>query len=252
MKKEKKEVDYSDEFSTLKELHEENIARKFSDEQFNEIFKIAKTSVPTLAVLADRFQNDMMGLLMTLDEATSKWEEVLVLPNAKGNLKGEVKKQISDLEKIIAYFSSKEKPNWGDVGSLANIHESLGRKIYGIYNKHAGYSTTIEAGLKRHSEASLELLSQISYDVEKHEKYDLLQWKIFFSELLEGFQGILHLTNSEEKTTSEKDLRDEAIVLAKKIGDGGLVKYLKKASLKNIQRRISALREEAEILHRKK
>ena len=45
--------------------------------------------------------------------------------------------------------------------------------------------------------------------------------------------------------TPENSLKQEAIDLAKKLDDDELVAYLKNASLKTIQRRIQALREEA-------
>ena len=58
----------------------------------------------------------------------------------------------------------------------------------------------------------------------------------------------------ETKQTSPKktlSLREEAIELALKLGDGELVKYLEKAPMKSIQRRIKALREEVEKMGKK-
>jgi len=323
----KNTTDYSDEFSTLKELHEDNIGRKFSDEEFNEIFSVAEKMQPNLSKHADRFQDDMMGLLMTLDEATHKWEKEKLVRNMKGNPKEEINRMIADLGKVIDYYTNDKSANWGTVGTLANIHESLGKQLYIHYDEHLGYSRSLEEGLKRHSEAAKNLLIQAgeevkNIDAENHLS-DLAKWKKFFEELMEGFQGTPYKIRMNEKLTPEirkkleeifsvsqshaisawaaelidgrkkiteedlkkidnlyktvevykkemkkwddedgkKDsepepkkeepkpakklsLREEAIEIARKLGDKELAKYLNKAPLKSIQRRIKALREE--------
>lgn len=53
------------------------------------------------------------------------------------------------------------------------------------------------------------------------------------------------------KPEKPKSLRDEAIELAKKLGDKELAKYLENAPLKTIQRRIQALREDVEKMGKK-
>lgn len=134
-----------------------------------------------------------------------------------------------------------------------------------FYDKHLGYSHSIEEGLKRHSEAAKKSLIHAATEVEildtKKHLSDLARWQKFFDELMEGFQGTLHKMRMKEEAKPEaqpepkpqpakpekpKSLRDEAIELAKKLGDKELAKYLEKAPLKSIQRRIKALREEAE------
>lgn len=181
----KNTTDYSDEFSTLKELHEDNIGRKFADEEFNEIFSIAEKSSKDLAKHADRFQNDIMGLLMALDEATHQWEEEKLVKDVKGNPKEEIKEMIADLEKVIDYYTSDKNANWGTVGTLANIHESLGKQLYARYEKHTGYSSSIEEGLKRHSEAAKNLLLQARDEVKildsKKHLADIIRWRNFFN-----------------------------------------------------------------------
>ncbi|MBI3501911.1 MAG: hypothetical protein HY063_08960 [Bacteroidetes bacterium] len=203
----KNTTDYSDEFSTLKELHEDNIGRKFTDEEFNEIFSIAEKASKDLAKHADHFQNDMLGLLMTLDEATHKWEKEKLVRSVKGNPKQEIKKMIADLEKVIDYYANDKNANWGTVGTLANIHEALGKQLYIHYDEHLGYSRSIEEGLKRHSEAAKNLLLQAgeevkNIDAENHLS-DLAKWKKFFDDLMEGFHGALYKIKSDEKLTPE-------------------------------------------------
>lgn len=314
----KNTTDYSDEFSTLKELHEDNIGKKFTDEEFNEIFSLAEQTNKDLEKHADRFQSDMMGLLMTLDEATHKWEEEKLIKSVKGNVKEELKEMVSELVKVIDYYANDKNANWGTVGTLANIHEALGKQLYIHYDEHLGYSRSIEEGLKRHSEAAKNLLLQAgeevkNIDAENHLS-DLAKWKKFFEELMEGFQGAFHKIRMNEKLTpeikkkleeifsvsqshavsawaaelidgrreiTEEDLksieerykvverikkeevaeekekspiaklRQEGIDLARKLGDGVLMKYLETAPMRMIHRRISALREEVEKMQRK-
>lgn len=66
--------------------------------------------------------------------------------------------------------------------------------------------------------------------------------------------------DEEEETPSEKkktipvkkpSLREEAIAIAVKLEDKELAKYLEKAPMKSIQRRIKALREEVERMNKK-
>ncbi|MBI2968887.1 MAG: hypothetical protein HYY40_13890 [Bacteroidetes bacterium] len=202
-----KNIDYSDEFSTLKELHEENIGRKFTDEEFNEIFSIAEKENKDFSKHADRFQNEMMGLLMTLDEATHRWEGEKLMSDSKGNPKKKIQEMIADLGKVIDYYVNDKNANWGTVGTLSNIHESLGKQLYIHYDEHLGYSRSIEEGLKRHSEAARNLLLQASSEVKnidaENHLHDLLRWKKFFEELMEGFQGTLHKIKMKEKLTPE-------------------------------------------------
>ncbi len=197
-----KKIDYSDELSDLKEIHEDNIGRRFSDEDFNRIFEIALKSQPDLYKIADRFQSDMMGLLMTLDEATHQWEKEKLVNNVKGDPKKDIEKLMADLKGVIEYFASRKNPNWGDVATLANIHESLGEQLFEKYDKHTGYSRSIEEGMKRHTEASQNLWLQAKSEVEKLDPIkhlpDLVRWKNFFSDLLEGFVGLLKNKNPEK------------------------------------------------------
>jgi hypothetical protein len=67
--------DYADEFRTLKDLHEDNIGRKFSDHDFNEIFSIAKSKKKNLEKLSTALDYDIMGFLKALDEATDEWDK---------------------------------------------------------------------------------------------------------------------------------------------------------------------------------
>jgi hypothetical protein len=67
--------DYADEFRTLKDLHEDNIGRKFSDHDFNEIFSIAKSKKKNLEKLSTALDYDIMGFLTALDEATDEWDK---------------------------------------------------------------------------------------------------------------------------------------------------------------------------------
>ena len=55
----------------------------------------------------------------------------------------------------------------------------------------------------------------------------------------------------EGKPNKKLSLKEEAIDLARKLGDKELAKYLENAPLKTIQRRIQALREDAEKMQRK-
>lgn len=199
-------TDYSDEFSTLKELHEDSIGRKFTDEEFNEIFSTAEKSNPGLFKIADRFQSDMMGLLMTLDEATRTWENISFEKKA-GKNPNDVSEMISDLEKVIDYYTNYKNPNWSIVATLAHIHEELGEQLYENYEKHLGYSKSVEEGIKRHSSASKELLREVFKRITQLQKKsypaDLGRWKKFFTELLEGFVGIL--PKLKVKATLQKD-----------------------------------------------
>ena len=217
----KNETDYSDEFSTLKELHEDNISRKFTDEEFNEIFSIAEKENKDLAKHADRFQNDMMGLLMTLDEATHKWEEEKLVKSVKGNPEEEIKIMISDLGKVIDYYVNDKNASWGTVGTLANIHESLGRHLYRNYQEHLGYSKSVEEGIKRHSAAAIDLLIHANEEVRnldpKNHLPDLARWKNFFQDLLSGFQGVLLKMESDEKLTPPESEPKEEAKLTKKL-----------------------------------
>jgi hypothetical protein len=198
----KNTTDYSDELADLKQLHEENIGRKFSDEEFNEIFKEAIKMETGLLKHAQRFVDDMMSLLMMLDDATNQWEKERLVSNVKGNPKEDIKKMMTDLKKVIEYFASNKNPNWGDVGTLAHIHEALGEKLYEKYDKHTGYSKSIEEGMKRHTEASQNLWLQAESEIQnldpKKHLPDLIRWRNFFSDLLEGFQGILIKIDSKE------------------------------------------------------
>lgn len=252
-----KAIDYSDELSALKELHEDNIGRKFTDEQFNKIFETALKTQADLYEHATEFTDNMMGLLMTLDDATNEWQAKLPNKKSLNNPFSEIQKIISDLRKVIDFYANNKNANWSTVGTLANIHGELGESLYENYDKHTGYSKSVEEGIKRHSTAAKNLLEQASEEVENMdaEKHlpDLLRWKKFFEELLEGFPwAIMQIRDKEssetEHTSSPNSLREEAIELAKKLGDDELEKYLETASLKSIQRRIQALREEVELV----
>ncbi len=117
------------------------------------------------------------------------------------------------VKKVIEYFALKTNPDWGDVGSLANIHESLGEQLYEKYDKHPGYSRSIEEGMKRHTQASQNLWLQAESEVEKLDPIkhlpELVRWKNFFSDLVEGFSGLLKkgtLEKNDPKHSSDQRL----------------------------------------------
>jgi len=197
-------TDYSDELADLKRLHEENIGKKFTDEQFNGIFIEAMKMEVGLYKRAQRFADDMIGILLLLDEATHKWKEESEKIKSKENPYDDIKQNIVKLEKVIDYFANDDKANWGNVGTLAHIHEELGEMLHEKYDKHLGYSPSIEAGLKRHSTASRELLEEVSKRMEelksKPHSDDIWRWKEFFKDLISGFLGVLAIIKDNNET----------------------------------------------------
>lgn len=69
-----KDIDYSDEFRELRIMHEDNMGRKFTDDEFNAIFELALRKNKLFYKNALDLQNNFMGFLMTMDAATSEWE----------------------------------------------------------------------------------------------------------------------------------------------------------------------------------
>ena len=67
-------IDYANELSSLKELHEDNLSRNFTDEEFNEIFARAEKLYPELFNYAQKFEKVVSILLVKLHEATMEWE----------------------------------------------------------------------------------------------------------------------------------------------------------------------------------
>lgn len=68
------QIDYSDELHELKTLHQENMGRKFTDGQFNEIFTIAMRQNKLFYKNAIELRDNLMGYLMSMDQATTEWE----------------------------------------------------------------------------------------------------------------------------------------------------------------------------------
>ena len=67
------ELDYSDEFRVLKDLVENDTARKFTDPQFNEIFSIALKKEKRLKQMAVDLEAHNNGFLMIMYEAINEW-----------------------------------------------------------------------------------------------------------------------------------------------------------------------------------
>jgi hypothetical protein len=67
------ELDYSDEFRVLKDLVENDTARKFTDPQFNEIFSIALKKEKLLKQMAVDLEAHNNGFLMIMYEAINEW-----------------------------------------------------------------------------------------------------------------------------------------------------------------------------------
>lgn len=67
--------DYSDDLRSLKSLHEENLGRRFSDDEFNEIFSIALGKNPKMEKAAVELDRNILGYLMAMDEATDEWDK---------------------------------------------------------------------------------------------------------------------------------------------------------------------------------
>jgi hypothetical protein len=65
--------DYSDDLRALKSLHEDNVGRKFSDDEFNEIFSLAILRNKAMEKHAIELNNGIMGFLMTMDQITDEW-----------------------------------------------------------------------------------------------------------------------------------------------------------------------------------
>lgn len=71
-----KEIDYSDVLHELKILHEENVGKKFTDDQFNEIFAIALKRNEQLYEISIELRDNVLEFLMALDKATDEWKRI--------------------------------------------------------------------------------------------------------------------------------------------------------------------------------
>lgn len=343
-------IDFADELNILKILFEEDCNREFSNEDFNAIFSIAEKANKDLLKKLQSVEGHLEGFLMAMDEALTEWDVT------KGNLHGaasnEVTKLIEDVKHVVDFLAAQPKPDWGTVGTLYHIHESLGEQLREKHTQHLGYSKSVEDGMKRHTTACMNLLSEFEDKLSKiRDKAEITHWKKFFTELLEGFDQILPkarrqllsssktqdpfyfhtmmagyyfilekkmsdtildlesssdidlhkvaknlekerqrlaeienyhgeqkkllydktkhgdwnncipsadearafgekhyggiTTEPKPETSDQPSLREEAISLARKLGDRELEKYLEKAPMAAIKRRIKALREEA-------
>jgi hypothetical protein len=124
-------------------------------------------------------------------ELTKKGETNLKLEKTAD----EIHSNIEKLTEVINSISKDKNANWGNVGSLANLHQQLGERLHDNYNEHEGYSVNVAEGLKRHASASKNLLIQIQKKVttllKKEAGEDLGYWNAFLKESVDSFEGVL-------------------------------------------------------------
>jgi len=162
--------------------------------------------------------------------AVSSWASELI--NGNRQLSAEdikkIKERYSIVERLKQEEENEEKENGGEVWydtatekQIDGVIESLGWKPYKFKTDNGKYPKWEDLGKGYSKQFGQELREQITAWVQNKK----------------GVEKVI--------ITPENSLRQEAIALAKKLDDDGLVEYLKNASLKTIQRRIQALREEA-------
>jgi hypothetical protein len=122
-------------------------------------------------------------------------------------------------------------------------------EIFSVSQSHAisAWASELMDGRKEITEEDLKKIDNLYKTVEVYKK-EMEKW-----DDEDGKKDSESEPKKEEPKPAKKlSLREEAINLALKLGDKELAQYLQKAPLKSIQRRIKALREEAEKMGRKK
>ncbi len=131
-------------------------------------------------------------------------------------LKDEALSKIERISEVTDLLSKDKDANWGNAGSLANLHETLGTYLEDGYKEHEGYSKSLNESLKRHSSAIRKLLKRITMRVDRFVKYkhtpELAHLNQLLSECIDSFKNLKKkqdTTNDEFTPPKGIDYSDE-------------------------------------------
>lgn len=108
------------------------------------------------------------------------------------NLIQETLEKTTSLAKIIDKLSKAKRSDWETVGSLANLHQSIGKHLFEQYSRHEGYSSSVKEGIKRHADAIKLLLKKLPSRLKDMAEFDqtveLKQWNSLLQDWIESLQ----------------------------------------------------------------
>jgi len=249
----KNNANYSVELPIIRDLSIQHFGKNITNEGFNEIFEVAIKRNSSLTTLATGIQDNVYALLTKLGEAAlelknAKNEKFVVVKTEKN---GEEVPYTKPLEKKMAQETAQFfQKKFGGQFIVKEYQFVVPRYEKGekFVNDEGRTVEITEVKEREGSEKKYQEIHATRYDSKGK----------FFGNFLEDAENFTHKleNNSYRKqrkgntnaSSEQQGLKEEAIELAKKLGDDTLVEYLKKAPLKAITARIDALRGEASYI----